>query len=320
MVGPAGQLHRALPAGPCRVGDLVDGPGERADLVEPPPDVDAPVAPREPAVAADGQHHVATGAGELVGELHAGGGGADDQDATVGELVGVAVRRGGDLSEGWVEPGGHGRDAGLVAPPGGDHDVGGPPVRVVGLHGVAVVDALEGADRAVLVDRRGEGGGVVGQVGGELGRGHVAVGARSLVAPAREPGGPVGCQEPQRLPAMAPPTLGDAAALEHDVVDVGVGEAAAHGETGLAGADHEGVGGGHWGLLAGVRPAAGRTGRVTRSSRRRVVVQPASTAMATGTPLVRTSKTADRLRDCSTTVRSFSGSSPRRVKLTRICW
>ena len=80
-------------------------------------------------MAADGQHDVATGAGELVGDLHAGGGGADDQDAAVGELVGVAVRRRGDLRDGPVEPGGHGRHAGLVAPPGGDHDVGGRATR-----------------------------------------------------------------------------------------------------------------------------------------------------------------------------------------------
>ena len=29
---------------------------------------------------------------------------------------------------------------------------------------------------------------------------------------------------------------------------------------------------------------------------------------------------AERLRDCSTTARSLSGSSPRSLKLTRICW
>ena len=107
---------------------------------------------------------------------------------------------------------------------------------------------------AVLVDRCGEGAGVVGQVAGELGRGHVAVGVWTLVAPAGEPRGPVGGQEPERLPPMAPPALGDTAPLEHDVVDVGVGQAAARGETGLAGADHEGVGGGHGGSWRGCVP------------------------------------------------------------------
>src|SRR5262249_19773462 len=50
------------------------------------------------------------------------------------------------------------------------------------------------------------------------------------------------------------------------------------------------------------------------------VDQSVLTSMETGTPLVRTSNAAERRRDCSTTARSFSGSSPRRVKLTLICW
>ena len=57
-------------------------------------------------------------------------------------------------------------------------------------------------------------------------------------------------------------------------------------------------------LGAGRRGPAGRsvTGR-----RRRTGGQPASTEMATGTPLVSTSKTAERLRDCSTTLRELLG-------------
>ena len=43
--------------------------------------------------------------------------------------------------------------------------------------------------------------------------------------------------------------------------------------------------------------------------------------MSTGTPLVSTSKTADRAFACSTICRSFSGgASPSMVKLERIFW
>ena len=50
-------------------------------------------------------------------------------------------------------------------------------------------------------------------------------------------------------------------------------------------------------------------------------IQPASIEISTGDPLVRTSKTAERARDCSTICRSFSsGASPLIEKFTRIFW
>ena len=79
VVLTADELQRALVAAPGRVGDLVDRLGERADLVEPPPDVHPPVAAGNPAVTADGEHDLPAGAGELVGDLDAGGGGAHDE-------------------------------------------------------------------------------------------------------------------------------------------------------------------------------------------------------------------------------------------------
>ena len=67
---------------------LVDGAVERADLFEPPEDVLASVAARHARVAADGEVHLASGASQLVGELHPGGRGADDEHATGRELAG----------------------------------------------------------------------------------------------------------------------------------------------------------------------------------------------------------------------------------------
>ena len=99
------------------------------------------------------------------------------------------------------------------------------------------------------------------------------------------------------------------------MVDAGVVQTAAGGEAGLAGPDDEGVNVGHGALESGEGRGPTQVGRAAP----RMVGQPASTEMATGTPLVSTSKTAERLRDCSTTLASFSGSSPRSLKLMRIC-
>ena len=59
------------------------------------------------------------------------------------------------------------------------------------------------------------------------------------------------------------------------------------------------------------RPAGQRSGEVAGGQ--------ASRRLDTGTPLVSTSKTAERALDCSTIARSFSaGASPAILKLTRI--
>ena len=123
-VGPADELQRWLALGLSSGAHLVDGAVERADLLEPPEDVLASVAARHARVAADGEVHVASGASQLVGELHAGGRGADDEHATVGELAGVAVAGRGELFDRRVESRGDRRDRRLVAPAGGDDHVG----------------------------------------------------------------------------------------------------------------------------------------------------------------------------------------------------
>ena len=68
---------------------------------------------------------------------------------------------------------------------------------------------------------------------------HVAVGIGAVVAKARQAALPVGREQPQRVPALAPPGVRHLAALEHDVVDRPVGEEAARGEAGVPGADDD---------------------------------------------------------------------------------
>ena len=70
----------------------------------------------------------------------------------------------------------------------------------------------------------------------DVGARHVAVGIGAVVANAREPALPVGSQQPQGVPALAPPRVRQLAALEHDVVDRPLGEEVAGGEAGVPGA------------------------------------------------------------------------------------
>ena len=91
-LGCADELGGWQPSGSLEVVDGVVALVEQADRVHPPVDVSAPVGAREPDVVADGEGHGASGALELVGDLDAGGRGADDEHATGSELAGVAVR------------------------------------------------------------------------------------------------------------------------------------------------------------------------------------------------------------------------------------
>ena len=112
--------------------------------------------------------------------------------------------------------------------------------------------------------------------------GHEPVGIGPGVAMARQPRHPVRREQPERIPALAPPALGDPPALEHDVRDAARREAVAHRQAGLAGADDQDIRPGHGGgsLCKGRRAPAGR-----RPGAR----QPASISIETGQPLVSTS-------------------------------
>ena len=75
--------------------DVVDGVVplvEDACRAGPPEDVAAAVGPRHPDVLADGQRDAATAAPDLLGQLDPGGRCPDDQDATIVQIVGAAIR------------------------------------------------------------------------------------------------------------------------------------------------------------------------------------------------------------------------------------
>ena len=79
----------------------------------------------------------------------------------------------------------------------------------------------------------------------DLGHRDEAVGIVALVAEAGQPALPVGREQAERVPALGPPRVGDLAALEHHVVDGALGEAPAHRQAGMAGADDDGGRGAH---------------------------------------------------------------------------
>ncbi len=112
------------------------------------------------------------------------------------------------------------------------------------------------------------------------------------------------------------------------MIDTGVGEAVAHREPRLPPADHDRLRTPHVPCspfltihdspdpIAGGRPLASRRGPAAGDRG-----QAAFTATSTGTPLVSTSNTAERARDCSTISRSLSaGASPLMSNVARIFW
>src|SRR5690606_23931210 len=76
---------------------------------------------------------------------------------------------------------------------------------------------------------------------GELPRRHEAVRIRAVIAKSRQAALPARRQQPQRVPALVPPCVRDLAALEHDVLDAALGEAAAHREPAMPRADDDDV-------------------------------------------------------------------------------
>jgi hypothetical protein len=77
----------------------------------------------------------------------------------------------------------------------------------------------------------------LGEVLDELGHfahRHVAVRIRALIVKARQAALPVGSEQPQGVPAFAPPGVGHLSALKNDVVDRPVAEEVARGEARVA--------------------------------------------------------------------------------------
>jgi hypothetical protein len=138
------QVHLAPPAGPKAAGTAPAGqrpawgappacgpicPWHRATSRCP-----APVRPRNARVRPGGQGDPPAAGRQFVGQLHAGGGGADRQDAAARQGPGGAVGRGRQLHDPGVEPGRQAGDVPEVTSAGGQaswraEGAGGPRLR-----------------------------------------------------------------------------------------------------------------------------------------------------------------------------------------------
>ena len=65
----------------------------------------------------------------------------------------------------------------------------------------------------------------------------MGIGAR--IAEPGQPALPVRREQPELIPALGAPALPDTAALEHDMIEAEIGQATAHGQSGLSSANHQ---------------------------------------------------------------------------------
>ena len=104
---------------------------------------------------------------------------------------------------------------------------------------VAVVGLRHRRDGGVRAHRRARHAGEARDELDHLAHRHVAVGIGAVVAIAGQAALPVGRQQPQRVPALAPPGVRHLAALEHHVIDRPLGETPARREAGVPGPDDD---------------------------------------------------------------------------------
>ena len=100
-LGPADELHRRLPPGSFKLRGRDSVIFQDAVLVQPPHDVAPAVETRQPRVPADRDRHLSTGPLDLLGKLHAGSRGADDEHAAVRQFGGIAIGRRRHLMDRW---------------------------------------------------------------------------------------------------------------------------------------------------------------------------------------------------------------------------
>ena len=243
-VGPlvgAGELHGGDAPRSDDVVHLVVALVEHAGHLHPPVDVPVPVDARRAHVLADGEDHLAARASDFVRDLHAGRRCADHHHRPLAELLGVAVlhrghrrhrRRHGRRTFRQVRPVERtGRD---------DHGRAGPFGVVRGdVVAVAAAVAAHRGHRRTAHDGRVDRLGVPADEVDHLGHRHEAVRVGPFVGLAGESALPVGSQQPERVPALPPPRAGDLVALQEDVVDRTFGQAPAHRQPALSGADHD---------------------------------------------------------------------------------
>ena len=205
------------------------------DRHEPLEDVPPVQPPPEPGDAARGEMHDPAGVEEILHDLATGLGGPDDEDGPCREGGRAAVRGRVELEDVPWQLGGDRRDPGDMLHPGRHHDGAGlqrlarPGDRDIEREG-AVGLAAEARDLHAGADREPGQRGIGLEVSDPGRAGCEAVRRPDVLRRTRESVHPGRRVERERVPALAAPRLGDATALEDDVVHAPPRKVPAHGE------------------------------------------------------------------------------------------
>ena len=191
-------------------------------------------------MGADREEHLAARAQQLVGDLRSGRPGADHQHRALRQLSGVEVPGRVELHQSGIF-GNDRRDHRALEGAGrGDHERGVDRAgRRLGAEAGPAGRPADGQHVHAAADRRCDLLGVLGEVLGDpVLRGEV-VGADVGELEPGEPVVPGRAVGDQGVPPLGAPALGDPVPLEHEVGDAGAAQVLAHGQAGLAAADHQ---------------------------------------------------------------------------------
>jgi hypothetical protein len=161
-------------------------------------------------------------------DLRAARRGTHDEDPAVSNLGRIAIRLRGQRRDRWRHAGREARHARDVARARGDDDGAAPPLTAVGAQEISRTFTTHRDDGGVRAHRRRDRFRVASDEIDNLRERAVAVRVVADVAKPRQPALPIGREQTQRVPSLAAPALRGFAALEENVVDRTLREAAAH--------------------------------------------------------------------------------------------
>ena len=187
--------------------------------IHPPQHIASAVPARQADVLPDCERHRSPRAVNLSGELHAGGRRTDDERTPVGQLGRIVIVEWGDLLDRRRHRRLKRRNARQIARAAREHDAPAADIAVGRRDVIPVVRACHRRDVRIGANRRARHRGEPRDELDHLGHRHVAVRIRAVVAVAGQATLPVGREQPQRLPALAPPGVRYVPTLEQDVVD-----------------------------------------------------------------------------------------------------
>jgi hypothetical protein len=223
--------------------EAVDARVHEAHGEEPPGHVPAAIAARHPAMRTEAEIDRAAALQELFGDLATRRPAADDEHGAGGQLVGIEITARVELKGSGWEGARQRRHRGLLKGSRCHHHARCFDRRAVRLDQEASRSRVLAKRRHLdaATDRSSDEPCVVLDEASDLGMMGERIGVVARVGEARQPQGPVGELEIERVPPFAVPALRHPLALEDDVVQPALAQVTAHGQAGLAPADDDGV-------------------------------------------------------------------------------